>query len=84
MNISWSKTANDMKDFYIPSGSFMKSTKNCKYLGVFLDITLSFNAHINSVKEKRSRQCAILSKLRHYVSRQTVLQYYSPNVRPIV
>ncbi len=73
-----------MKDFCIQSLSSIKTTKNCKYLGVFLDSQLLFNAHIKSVEEKLSRQCAILSKLRRYVPRQTLLQSYSCNVEPIV
>ena len=54
------------------------------YLGVFLDSKLSFNAQISLVMEKLSRQCGILSKLRHYVPRGVLLDYFSSNVKPIV
>ncbi len=56
----------------------------CKYLGVYIDSKLSFVHHINSVRERLRRQCAIVSKLRYYVPKALLIQYYVSNIKPII
>ena len=41
---------------------------NLKYLGVLLDIKLSWKPHVQRVKTQLSRACGSLSKLKHYTT----------------
>ena len=43
----------------------------CKYLGINLDKKLSYQSHIDYVKERLSKQCGIVSKLRHYIQQKS-------------
>ena len=45
---------------------------------------LSFNTHIDLVRTKLRKQCGIISKMRHYVPRGTILKYYASNIKPIL
>ena len=56
----------------------------CKYLGILVDNKLSFQSHIDFVKQRLGKQCGIISKLRHYVPRSQLLAYYSSNIKPII
>ena len=56
----------------------------CKYLGVRLDSKLTFKTHISDVVKKLSKQCEIISNLRHYASRSNLLNYYNTNVNSII
>ena len=56
----------------------------CKYLGICVDSKLSFVSHIEYVKKRLGKQCGIISKLRHYVPRHLLMQYYKTNVQPII
>ncbi len=58
--------------------------KHCKYLGVILDEKLNYAAQIASVKCRLSKQCGIVSKLRHFVPKSVWLKYYSSNIKPII
>ena len=49
---------------------------NVKYLGMYLDEFLSWEYHINQLSIKLSRANGILSKLRHYVPLNSLLQVY--------
>ena len=42
----------------------------CKYLGINLDRKLSYQSHIDYVKERLSKHCGIVSKLRHYIQQK--------------
>ena len=55
-----------------------------KYLGIYIDSKFSFKSHIDFVKKKLSKQCGIVLKLRHYVPRSQMIEYYSSNVVPIL
>ena len=50
--------------------------ESVKYLGMYLDEHLSWEFHINQLSFKLSRANGILSKLRHYVPNNTLLQVY--------
>ena len=56
--------------FYLNSNN-IKMKPVCKYLGINLDRKLSFQSHIDYVKEKLSKQCGIVSKLRHYIQQKS-------------
>ena len=49
-----------------------------------MDAKLSFNTHIDLVRTKLRKQCKIISKMRHYVPRGTILKYYASNIKPIL
>ena len=57
---------------------------NCKYLGVRLDANLGFDDHIKMVVKKLSRHAGIISKIRHYLPRKTVVLYYKQYVQPVI
>ena len=42
-----------------------------------------FTEHIEEVKQKLAMQCGIMSKLRNYVQKPVLLQFYSSNIKPI-
>ena len=48
----------------------------CKYPGLKIDSKLSYHAHISSVTERPGRQCGVISKLRHFVPRYQLIEYY--------
>ena len=53
------------------------STKtHFKYVGVILDESLSFHAHLNTIKYKLNRTNGILAKLRHYVTSDLLKAIY--------
>ncbi len=56
----------------------------CKYLGLHIDYNLSFQSHIRSVADKVSKQCGIVAKLRHYVPRRKLIEYYKSNIKSIL
>ena len=62
------------------NNKFVKVDNTCKYLGVRLDSKLTFKTHISHVIKKLSKQCGIISKIRHYVPRSKLLNYYNTNV----
>ena len=56
----------------------------CKYLGVYVDNKLSFLSHIDYVKTRLGKQSGIISKLRHFVPKWELMNYYKTNVVPII
>ena len=56
----------------------------CKYLGVYVDNKLSFRSHIEYVKTRLGKQSGIISKLRHFVPKFELMNYYKTNVVPII
>ena len=63
-------------------GEHIKEMEFTKYLGVLTDKILSWTYHINHVNLKTSRGKAILTKLRHYVSKDTIRMLYFAFVQP--
>ena len=45
---------------------------------------MTFKFHIDFVKKRLGKQCAIICKLRHYVPRQLLIRYYKSNISPII
>ena len=58
------------------NGVKLLPTDNVKYLGLHLDQNLSFDHHVNQLSKKLSRTNGILSKLRHYTSKDTLISVY--------
>ena len=49
---------------------------NVKYLAMIIDNNLSWDDHINNLKNKLSRSNGILAKLRSYVPKKTLTSVY--------
>ena len=58
------------------NGFKLVPTDNIKYLGLHLDQNLSFDYHIKQLGKKLSRSNGILSKLRHFTSKETLISVY--------
>lgn len=55
-----------------------------KYLGVFIDSTLSWKQHISYTCSRIARNTGIISKLRHYLSLQQLKQLYYTLIYPYI
>ena len=58
------------------SGQKITPVKCIKYLGVKIDENLNFQSHLNDLSMKLTRSNGMLSKLRHYVNFETLLNVY--------
>ena len=47
-----------------------------KYLGILIDCHLNWNAHEKALTPKLSRAIGMLSKIRHYIDRNTLIMIY--------
>ena len=47
-----------------------------KYLGVLIDSLTNFSFHINSISTKLSRSIGMITKIRHYVTKDTLRSIY--------
>ena len=72
-----------MKDYKIHDHC-LDRVNSAKYLGVTLDKTLNFNAHINSICTKANSTRQFLQRTLSRCSRQSKSQAYTTFVRPIV
>ena len=76
--------AANASDSFCFNSSEIKKEPVCKYLGILFDFKLSFGSHVEEVKRKLCKQCGIIAKLRHFVSRKLLIQFYESKVRPTV
>ena len=53
-----------------------------KYLDILLDSNLSWKFHINNVALKVSRTVGVVARLRHFVPRTTLLNFYQSWILP--
>ena len=58
------------------NGCRLYPSDSAKYLGVIIDSNLKWESHINSVCQKLARANGALSKIRYYISRDTLLSLY--------
>ena len=58
-------------------GEQLKEKEFIKYLGILIDNKLTWSHHINHIKLKISKGIAILTKLRKFVSRETLRMLFS-------
>ena len=69
------------------NGLALQPSEYIKYLGVYLDSTLSGKYHCETLRPKLSRACGMLSKARHYIpGKELVSLYYAifPLIYPMV
>ena len=58
------------------NGLILRESEYIKYLGVYLDSTLSGKYHCETLRPKLSRACGMLSKARHYVPKEELVSLY--------
>ena len=58
------------------SGQKIKIACKAKYLGLLLDENLNFKSHLDSLRTKFRRANCLLSKIRHYVSKDLLRTIY--------
>ena len=58
------------------NGCKLVPTNHVKYLGLYLDKTLSWNFHVKQLNKKLSISNGILCKLRHFVPEKTLISVY--------
>ena len=66
------------KDFCVTINSTpLIKCDHYKYLGVVIDKNLSWKHHVEYISTKVSKACGILSKLRHYLNSQVLIEIYN-------
>ena len=55
----------------------IERTNNYKYLGILIDDKLSWDLQINKLCSKLSSVCGILSKVRHFLDRNSLMMIYN-------
>ena len=65
------------------SDEFLISVDSCKYLGIWLDNKLSFRQHIEYIRKKMNKFCAIVYKLRDVMTINQLINYYKTYVQPV-
>ena len=68
---------NDLNHIKIKlNGKRLSPSSHIKYLGILIDENLSWNFHINELSKKLNRANSMLSKIRHYVDKNTLRDLY--------
>ena len=57
-------------------GKKLQRVETVKYLGIYIDDTLSWNYQVKQLSKKLSRSNGILAKLRHYTKADILTQVY--------
>ena len=79
------KNANNNLDSNISiNGTMLKEVISAKYLGLQIDNKLTFNEQITSIKTKLIKGNYILSKLRHFVPQDLLLNVYNAYIQPFL
>ena len=60
----------------------LESKVYIKYLGVLIDKNLSWKHHIDAIATKISKNVVLIAKLRHYVPRKILLNFYKSLIQP--
>ena len=63
-------------------GEQINRVEECKYLGVILSASLSWNAHVKFVKTKVTKTFYCLKRLRPYISLKTAVMLYKSLFQP--
>ena len=84
MNIRTNNKTSNSAQRFSPNSAFIENKPERKYLGVTVDSKLAFLSHIQSVREKLSKQSGLVSKLRHFVPRAQLIDYYKTCINPII
>ena len=74
----------DLKIFDTDSNAYipMERKDYVKYLGVLMDSSLTWKYHISHVASKISKTIGIISKLRHFIPRNTLVNIYRSLILP--
>ena len=64
------------KHSFIINAKFVQWVTECKYLYILVDRKLCFLSDIDYVVRRLNNQCDNVSKLRYYVPRKQLLNYY--------
>ena len=78
MNLQSSKSR-----FDIDKKKFISIEPVCKHLGILIDFKF-FVSHLAVLKSRLSKQCRIISKLRHHAPVNQLIDYYKTNVSSII
>ena len=65
-------------------GVNLVNDESAKYLGLHTKTELSLRSNIKHVVKKLSKQLSLTARLRHYVPRGTLLEYYQTYIEPII
>ena len=63
-------------------GTSIQRVQNTKFLGVHIDDKLNWSNHINHIASKLSRSIGILHKVKHNLTRQTLIMLYYSLIYP--
>ena len=66
----------------IINGLAVDEKESAKYLGIIMDNKLSFKQHIEHVKAKLVKGCAILNMVKHYVPKHILINTYNAHIQP--
>jgi hypothetical protein len=64
------------------NGLPIKQVHSAKFLGVYVDEHLSWSDHVDTVKEKISKTCGILSKLKYRLPQCALINIYNSLILP--
>ena len=65
-------------------GQVLEHVTNYKYLGIYLDQTLSFNEHIEYVSKKVNKRIGVLKMTRNYMKPEQCLTLYKSLILPLL
>ena len=60
----------------------LESKVYIKYLGVLTDKNISWKHHIDAIAKKISKNVGLIAKLRYYVPRKILLNFYKSLIQP--
>ena len=66
------------------NGQPIAPAESSKYLGLYLDSRLSFDRHISHVRSKLSQKTGIIARIRHFLPKHVLLQYYNCYIKPVL
>ena len=64
------------------NNKFLKYKDNIKYLGVLIDKNLNWKSHVSFLSKKIKRNIGAISKLRHFVNRDILINLYYALIYP--
>ena len=70
------RTGSDSSFKLFMGGHEIEKTDNYKYLGIYFDDKLSWKFQINKMCSKLSSVCGVISKVRHYLDRKSLMLIY--------
>ena len=65
-------------------GNYIKSSTNTKFLGLIIDNSLSWKAHIDQMMSKLNTACFVIRKIQAMMSQETLRMVYFTHVHSIM